>query len=51
MSPLCVVPRLRAVLRIRSSSERGSVMFFLTCVATQTIIHTEIIAVHTVVFK
>jgi hypothetical protein len=35
MSPLCVVPRLSAVLRIRSSSERGSVMFFRTCVAIQ----------------
>jgi hypothetical protein len=33
MSPLCVVPRLRAALRRRSSSERGRVMFFLTCVA------------------
>ncbi len=30
MSPLCVVPRLRAALRRRSSSERGRVMFFLT---------------------
>lgn len=37
MSPLCVVPRLRAAFRSRSSRLRGSVMFFLTCVATMAV--------------
>jgi len=36
ISPLWVVPRLRAVVRSFSSRARGRVMFFLTWVATAT---------------